>query len=328
MNLSEVTYPKDTKNRVQNLLVQEANRTLRPAPQQRKPQSSRLRPLVRRTVLLAAAAAVLAGGLVATDAVNLLWRPPATAEAVEALEGAAQQTMNTSDPVLRPGQFLRVDTRAVYTDQGDGGAGRLYWLESQDRQLYVPADKKAHWVMNFEESRPVSFFGKATEASVLEIEGRTPKARNERGGLRQVDAPWSEEELAALPLDPSKLLETIRDQGNSADDTAFTWISDRLRTGVITAQLRASLYRAAALIPGVTLVDRQAALDGRIGVAIGRLESSDNTRREIIVDPNSGQFIGERVVDLDGYDAIPPGTATAWTAVKTSVVDTAPATTQ
>ncbi|MET4899869.1 CU044_5270 family protein [Paenarthrobacter sp. CC6] len=328
MNLSEVTYPKDTKNRVQNLLVQEANRTSRPAAQQHEPQSSRPRPLVRRTVLLAPAAAVLAGGLVATDAVNLLWRPPATAEAVEALEGAAQQTINTSDPVLRPGQFLRVDTRAVYTDQGDGGAGRLYWLESQDRQLYVPADKKAHWVMKFEESRPISFFGEATAASVLEIEGRTPKGRNERGGLRQVDAPWSEEELAALPLEPSKLLETIRDQGNSADDQAFTWISDRLRTGVITAQLRASLYRAAALIPGVTLVERRAALDGRSGVAIGLVDRSDNTRREMIVDPNNGQFIGERVVDLDGYDAIPPGTATAWTAVKTSVVDTAPVTAQ
>ncbi|KQN91239.1 hypothetical protein [Arthrobacter sp. Leaf69] len=37
MNLSEVTYPKDTKNRVQNLLVQEARRTPKPTPQWRKP---------------------------------------------------------------------------------------------------------------------------------------------------------------------------------------------------------------------------------------------------------------------------------------------------
>lgn len=37
MNLSEVTYPKDTKNRVQNLLVQEARRKAKPAPRWRKP---------------------------------------------------------------------------------------------------------------------------------------------------------------------------------------------------------------------------------------------------------------------------------------------------
>ena len=37
MNLSEVTYPKDTKNRVQNLLVQEARRTPKPIPRWRKP---------------------------------------------------------------------------------------------------------------------------------------------------------------------------------------------------------------------------------------------------------------------------------------------------
>ena len=37
MNLSEVTYPKDTKNRVRNLLVQEARRTPKPVPRWRKP---------------------------------------------------------------------------------------------------------------------------------------------------------------------------------------------------------------------------------------------------------------------------------------------------
>jgi hypothetical protein len=37
MNLSEVTYPKDTKIRVQNLLVQEARRTPRLIPRWRKP---------------------------------------------------------------------------------------------------------------------------------------------------------------------------------------------------------------------------------------------------------------------------------------------------
>lgn len=147
-----------------------------PAPTSRRPTGTHgsPRPVVRRTVLLAAATAVLTGGLVATDAVSLFWRAPATAEAVEALNAAAQHTITTADPVVRPGQFLKIDTTAVYAAEGDGGSGRLYWLESQDRQLYIPSDKSSDWVMNFEPSRPVTFFGEGTEAAIKEIEARTP----------------------------------------------------------------------------------------------------------------------------------------------------------
>lgn len=324
MNLSEITYPLDTKDRVQNLLVEEATRTSTPVPMPDEPELSKPRPLVRRTVLLAAAATVLAGALVATDAIDLLWRSPATAEAVEALDSAATQTLKASDPAMRPDQFLQVDITAVYTDHGIGGAGSLYWLESQNRQMYVPADGRGPWTINFEESRPVAYFGEATEAAVLELEARTPRSRSERGDLRQVEAPLSTEELAALPLEPQKLLETIRGKGNSDDVQAFGWISDLLRTGVLSAKLRAALYRAAALIPGVSIADRQATLNGSEGIAVGMVDNRDNTRREMILDRETGQFIGERVVDLDGYDAVPPGTTTAWTAVTTSVVDTAP----
>ncbi|MCC9205782.1 hypothetical protein [Arthrobacter sp. zg-Y769] len=54
--------------------------------------------------------------------------------------------------------------------------------------------------------------------------------------------------------------------------------------------------------------------------ALGMKTSSYDVRQEIIIDPATGQPIGEREV-LRG---IPAGTATAWTAVTTSVVDSAP----
>ncbi|MFI2565403.1 CU044_5270 family protein [Paenarthrobacter sp. NPDC018779] len=292
------------------------------------PRSTRTKPIIRRTVLVAAAAALVASALVATDAVNLLWRPPATAEASEALNTAAQRTVTISDPKPLPGEYLRVDTRAVALDQGDGGSGRLYWLETQNRQLYVPEDRNNLWIMSSEPTQLFTFFGNDTEAAIRELEAGTPKSRTEHGLVQRVAAILSDDELAALPRDPGELLDVIRskseERADSSDNQAFVWISDHLRSGTVPADLRAALYRAAALIPGVTLVDSQTNLNGRTGTAIGRIDERNNSRHDMIVDSVTGQFIGERVITLDGFGDVPPGTAIAWTAITTSVVASAP----
>ena len=103
----------------------------------------------------------------------------------------------------------------------------------------------------------------------------------------------------------------------------MVFIADLLRTGLVPADLRAALYKAAAMIPGVTIMEGQANLDGRTGVAIGRTEGT-LMRQEIIIDPKTGQVIGERQVLTKDYGVMPTGTPLAWTAVETSVSDTAP----
>jgi hypothetical protein len=45
---------------------------------------------------------------------------------------------------------------------------------------------------------------------------------------------------------------------------------------------------------------------------------------DIIIDPAPGLLIGERVVTLTAGETFPAGTATAWTSVQTSVVNSAP----
>ncbi|MFJ4030042.1 CU044_5270 family protein [Paenarthrobacter sp. NPDC089989] len=316
-------------SRVRSLAIaSEQGSPVHAAPATTLPRSTRTKPIIRRAVLVTAVAAVLAGGLVATDAVRLDWRPPATAEASEALNTAAQKTSTISDPKPLPGQYLRVDTRAVYLDQGDGGSGPLFWLETQNRQLYVPEDRNNQWIMSSEPTELLTFFGNDTEAAIRELEAGTPKSRTEHGLVQRVSATWSYDELAALPRDPAELLDFIRSQSEeragSSDNQAFVWISDHLRSGSIPADLRAALYRAAALIPGVTLVDNQTNLNGRTGTAIGRIDERTNSRHEIIIDPVTGQFIGERVITLNGFGDVPPGSAIAWSAITTSVAGSAP----
>ena len=57
-------------------------------------------------------------------------------------QGDTADQRHTSDAWLLPGQYISVETTAVYSDQANGGSGRLYWPETQNRSLYVPADRK------------------------------------------------------------------------------------------------------------------------------------------------------------------------------------------
>jgi RNA polymerase sigma-70 factor (ECF subfamily) len=113
-------------------------------------------------------------------------------------------------------------------------------------------------------------------------------------------------------------------QGQSIDGEALVFIADLLRTGMVPADLRAALYKAAALIPGVSVTDGQATLGGRKGIAIGRVEETSHTRQDIIIDPKTGLLIGERQVLTQAQGPIPAGTATTLTTIGTSVSDTAP----
>ena len=84
------------------------------------------------------------------------------------------------------------------------------------------------------------------------------------------------------------------------------------------------MYKAAALIPGVVVADRQATLDGRKGVALGIYWADGKFRQDIIVDPATGQLVGERIIYFVAEGGIPANTTAAWTAIKTSVVNSAP----
>jgi hypothetical protein len=102
--------------------------------------------------------------------------------------------------------------------------------------------------------------------------------------------------------------------------------------GPVPADLRAALYQVASRLPGITLVDSTANLDGRHGVAIGHASPNTLTRRDIIFDRAGGQFIGERDVlvrgeQVDRADAngpsvtLPAGTVVGSTAVTVAVAD-------
>ena len=331
------------RERLMNLAAAEAASAGRPAV-----RALPVRRPWRRALFTAAAAAAIAASFVVADVAGSGDRPGATAEAAEVLNNAAEATIRTSDPVVGPGQYLLVDTKAAYPYGNATTPGEYYtWLVSQDKQLYVPADRTGEWILNQDPSVPVQFFDEASrrfeEKQRLQLEepARGPVATVPYDPLMRApggnfyDAEQTifngmplGEALDTAPRDPQVLLEFIYERnggkGATPEEQAFKTITEALGTGVIPADLRAALYEAAALMPGVTVLDRQAALDGRTGISIGMTKADHLARVEMIINPDTGLLIGEREVLLEDWAGMPAGTASAWTAVTTSVVDEAP----
>jgi hypothetical protein len=104
--------------------------------------------------------------------------------------------------------------------------------------------------------------------------------------------------LQTLPTNPPVLLAMIykveRGHGPSADQEAFVTIGDLLRDKIAPPKVAAALYRAAALIPGVTLVRHATDAIGRQGVAVA--QTADGIRTELIFSKKSLKLIGERTI--------------------------------
>jgi len=117
----------------------------------------------------------------------------------------------------------------------------------------------------------------------------------------------------------ARLLADAPDHGRGNAEL-LVYAPDALRTGLVPADLRAALYQTLTRLDGVDLVDRAANLDGRVGTAIGI--DDGQFRQDIIIDPATGAFIGEREVLTGDYEGAPDGTTFSFTAVNSAVVDT------
>jgi RNA polymerase sigma-70 factor (ECF subfamily) len=291
----------------------------------------RLAPL--RTLLISATAAT-ATAVVVIGSLYGFGGPhgQASAQAAEVLNDAAAQTIITSDPVVAPGQYKKIETTAQFLDGVEGQDWDMCsQLDSETDQLYIPADPTDEWVWNRPARVPITVFGGAdceTAAATSDAGIPAEVLRANNGEFN--GSPPLVADPSALPRDPLQLLHHFQDQargaGSSLDAETFVVIADYLRTGTVPADLRAALYEVLALIPGVDVIDRQATLDGRTGIAIGRDASYGpmTTRSEIIIDPSTGLVIGEREVVLQAEGPVPVGTAITSTSVLTMVVDSAP----
>ena len=133
----------------------------------------------------------------------------------------------------------------------------------------------------------------------------------------------SAEFLASLPRDnPRRLYDLLRHKPIPVAIGDTEWVLSRVATTLLSgrapADLRAALYRALALVPGLEVTEQVVNLDGRRGTALGAAEHG--ARHDLIIDQATGQFIGERTVYVSDKFDVPPGTTFSYTSVSVPVV--------
>jgi hypothetical protein len=105
--------------------------------------------------------------------------------------------------------------------------------------------------------------------------------------------------LQRLPTNPQALLRPIEREMQGQlprPEEAFTTIGDLIGQAIAPPAVSAALYRAAALIPGITVVANATDAIGRHGVAVAF--TYQGTRTEWIFSGQTLLYLGSRSVDL------------------------------
>ncbi|MFD9940394.1 CU044_5270 family protein [Nonomuraea sp. NPDC059023] len=86
--------------------------------------------------------------------------------------------------------------------------------------------------------------------------------------------------------------------GNPPDVQAFVTVGDTIREAYLGPKALAAMFKAAAEIPGTKVYDNVTDSAGRPGIAVG--QTFHGIRHDLIFDPNTFKYLGERqVVDYD-----------------------------
>lgn len=318
---------------------------------QRRPRSRRT-----RTWTGIGLGGLVAGTAVTAIVVGSIFAPPAmpNAAAAEALEETATMTVHAQDAMLLPGQYLRIETeseflqfwRAEWADDGDENT--FAFNASRDnadavvrvrdtRVLYVPADRNADWFYDWGTSEVVGSFGDEGARAEAEWLSDPEMAPREKGSVQPLPAgefPAPDTDVPStpyladsyrpyyetMPREPHDLLDWLRAQsgmtGREADRWLVASLSEPSRINLMPPDLRASFFRALALLPGFEVI----AVDGNLTTL--RYVVSDHRTTTIVLDTAKG-FV-QSISESYGADGLAGATPESSTGVRISVVDTAP----
>ena len=221
-------------------------------------------------------------------------------------------------PSVKPGQYIYIESETADTfvqvvdDKTSVGSHQLH-----RRQTWMSPDGTKGWLID----PAVDDSPDGETLSLPDEQGNTPQAYLNNPSYNY---------LSTLTTDPAALLAKIyqetKGHGTSPAQEAFTTIGDLLGQSYPPAALYSALFKTAALIPGVVVVDDAVDAAGRHGVAVARLDEASGQRQEWIFDKQTHVFLGERTVQVNqptGVDSlIKPGTVLFTSAIlNRAVVD-------
>ncbi|SDX18785.1 hypothetical protein SAMN05421504_102596 [Amycolatopsis xylanica] len=273
---------------------------------------------------------------------------PVALVAAEVLNKAADLTVGAVDQPVGPGQFRYINKHVWNTRGQSTGVsvdapdqtikGSTYLLELR-YQTWIPADEKQVWLERREVLGPLKWLGGTSPESETTPPPIMDTDKGDRQGPcgdffpkakpKKVCGDATDSAQPAfyrnLPNDPDKMFARLKEmtKGRGSTPSAMFYFGLQvLEDGLMPAEQRGNWYRALAKIDGVKVVENAVNLDGRTGIALGI--DGEHERRDLIIDPKTGAFIGARsVAGEHPYEAwIKPGTVTEFSAVTTGVVGT------
>jgi len=290
----------------------------------RAPAPRRRRRDRRRAILATATVVAAAGATVAiVSGLDEGHVAPAPATAAEALRHAADTAEQAAGPgVPDDDQYFYVasegtemTTSAPTSDPADA----FSYLYTKRREIWLSVDRS----------------GRLSESPIGPHRWLTPKDRSnwiaagrpDTGDRRRSDEPmdaihhyfigderFTTQQLRDFDPTPRELFDRLRsrvgDRGVSSDGEVFVEIADALREAPQTPQLRATLYRALALVPGVQLLGNVHDRLGRAAIGVA-YPQRNGLRQELLFDPKTAEILNERHVvfrRVQGLHA-PVGTA-------------------
>jgi hypothetical protein len=280
-----------------------ANATPATSPLTRRPRERnrkrRSRPTWRTRAAIAVAltcvGVVIAGALGSPTATN---PPSAAAAALYQLARVAANQRWTGTP--GPGQYLYTKSEGL-TESDTMASNRECAVKLVDhREIWIATDGTGA----IRESQRDAHFTSAQDGAVCALmhiqdpatQDSSSTSRFGPGGLSFPTNHWH-----ALSTDPAQLLVQLRrfDGGPRDPGEDFVHIGDFLRESDTPPAIRAVLYRAAALIPGVRLLGPTRDHAGRVGLGVAWF-SHGHPNHELIFSQHTAALLGESYFTVSG----------------------------
>lgn len=307
------------------------NGPARPGPARRR----RSRPLITTATVLVAVSALVGTGI---GVVHLV----APESAAAATLHDAAHAVSASSPMT--GAYTRVTTKERSLGYASSDGGKHYdegYLSLGTEIVWVPRDLSGTWVRKYWSEPATTFYGGAAARKMAADDYASEAHEDDPGWQRAAAGDFTNGELGGtpagtltisdlvhLPRETQELVRRLEAAPRAADATdseqVFDTISQFLRTGVVPADLRVSMYNALATLPDIVITQQQASLDGRVGTAIGLADPSGNQRTDVILSPTTGDYLGQRMVQLKRNGSIPAGALLDSTSVVSVAVDRRP----
>jgi hypothetical protein len=260
-------------------------------------------------------ALVVAAGLLVA---NLPASPPrAVPEAVNVLRLAAQTAGNSPDLAPRPDQFVFVESIVAYqsTRRAPDGVHSLYSVVPEDRRIWQSVDG-THDGLLLTRTRP---------GSGTWVRSPLPGCRNGKmDGIKgdqvfphaercTVDTSAVLDKLPTNAADMFRYLYSDKNGSRTADQRAWTKVGDLIRESYARPAVMAAIFSAAARIPGVSVVHGVVDVAGRPGIAVALTDLG--VREELIFDPATHAYLGERGVNTKDQESGKKGTVVGSAAI-------------